>query len=154
DISRGRPDFQRENSDRKALTRAARYLVWLIRLPPIESRFILSKCCDSPMPYRQTENVTRKLAARHTAILTAAREAAAEGGMAAVQSARAADRAGIAPGTVYRFFPAKTELVAELVRALAEQEVAALAQAARAAPGPLSALAAAIASFAARALIQ
>ena len=75
------------------------------------------------MPYRQTENVARKLAARHAAILTAARDAAAEGGMAAVQIAPVAARAGIATGTVYRYFPAKTELVAELVRALAEREV-------------------------------
>ena len=74
--------------------------------------------------------------------------------MAAVQIAPVAERAGIATGTVYRYFPAKTELVAELVRALAEQEVAALAEAARAAPGPLSALAAAFATFAARALAQ
>jgi AcrR family transcriptional regulator len=106
------------------------------------------------MPYRQTENVARKLAARHVAILTAARDAAAEGGMAAVQIAPVAERAGIATGTVYRYFPAKTELVAELVKALAEREVAALAEAARAAPGPLSALAAAFATFAARALAQ
>src|SRR5207302_227309 len=39
------------------------------------------------MPYRRTANVVRKLAARHDAILAAACEAAAEGGMAAVQIA-------------------------------------------------------------------
>ncbi len=104
--------------------------------------------------YRQTENVVRKLAARHTAILAAARAAAAEGGMAAVQIAPVAERAGIATGTVYRYFPAKTDLIAELVNALAAQEVAALSEAARAAPGPLSALAAVFASFATRALAQ
>ncbi len=103
------------------------------------------------MPYRQTENVARKLAARYEAILTAARAAAAEGGMAAVQIAPVAERAGIATGTVYRYFPAKTELVAELVKVLAAREVAALSEAARAAPGPLSALTAAFATFAARA---
>src|SRR5215472_11913941 len=92
------------------------------------------------MPYRRTANVIRKLAARHDAILAAACEAAAEGGMAAVQIAPVAARAGIATGTVYRYFPSKTELVA------------ALAAAAKAAPGPLSALAAAISAFAARAL--
>ena len=36
------------------------------------------------MPYRRTENVTRRLAARREAILAAARQAASEGGMAAV----------------------------------------------------------------------
>jgi AcrR family transcriptional regulator len=106
------------------------------------------------MPYRRTENVARKLEARHDAILTAARELAAEGGMAAVQIAPVAQRAGIAAGTVYRYFPSKTELVAALVEALSAAEIEALQRAADAAPGPLSALAAVIATFAARALRQ
>ena len=88
------------------------------------------------MPYRRTANVVRKLAARHDAILAAACEAAAEGGMAAVQIAPVAARAGIATGTVYRYFPSKTELVAALVAALCEREVGALEGAAKAAPGP------------------
>src|SRR6478752_4683 len=104
------------------------------------------------MPYRQTENVVRRLAARRDAILTAAGDAAAEGGMAAVQMAPVAARAGIAAGTVYRYFPAKTDLVAALVAAFSARELAALERAAKAAPGPLSALAAAITTFAARAL--
>jgi AcrR family transcriptional regulator len=104
------------------------------------------------MPYRRTENVRRKLAARHDAILTAARALASEGGIAAVQIAPVAERAGIAAGTVYRYFPSKTELVEELVMALAQSEIAALSKAADAAPGPLSALAAAVATFGARAL--
>jgi AcrR family transcriptional regulator len=104
------------------------------------------------MPYRRTENVTRKLAARHGAIMGAARALAAEGGMAAVQIAAVAGRAGIAAGTVYRYFPAKTDLIAALVAAQAAAEIAALDRAADAAPGPLSALAAAIVTFAARAL--
>src|SRR5229473_3553696 len=62
------------------------------------------------MPYRQTENVARKLAARHEAILAAACEAAAAGGMAAVQIAPVAERAGVASGTVYRYFPSETEV--------------------------------------------
>ncbi|MFZ0610133.1 MAG: TetR/AcrR family transcriptional regulator, partial [Xanthobacteraceae bacterium] len=37
------------------------------------------------MPYRRTEKVVRRLAARHAAIIAAARDAASEGGMAAVQ---------------------------------------------------------------------
>jgi AcrR family transcriptional regulator len=104
------------------------------------------------MPYRQTENVVRKLAARHDAILAAARDLAAEGGMAAVQIAPVAARAGVAAGTVYRYFPSKTDLVAALVAALSQLELATLEGAANAAPGPLSALAAAITTFAARSL--
>jgi AcrR family transcriptional regulator len=103
------------------------------------------------MPYRRTENVTRRLAARHAAIIAAAREAANEGGMAAVQIAPVAQRAGIAAGTVYRYFPGKTDLVAALLAEISAGEIAALRRAADVAPGPLSALSAAIITFAARA---
>lgn len=104
------------------------------------------------MAYRRTEKVVRRLAARHDAILSAARAAAAEGGMAAVHIAPVAERAGIAAGTVYRYFPAKTDLVAELVARISGQELSAMRAASDAAPGPLSALAAAIVTCAARAL--
>jgi AcrR family transcriptional regulator len=104
------------------------------------------------MPYRRTENVSRRLAARHAAIIAAARQVASEGGMAAVQIAPVADRAGVAAGTVYRYFPAKTDLVATLIAQISEREIAVLRRAAAAAPGPLSAIAAAITTFAARAL--
>jgi AcrR family transcriptional regulator len=106
------------------------------------------------MPYRRTENVVRRLAEREEAILAAATALAAEGGMAAVQIAAVAAQAGIAAGTVYRYFPSKTDLIAELVAAVAGRELSAMAAAADAAPGPLSALAAAIATFAARALSE
>ena len=104
------------------------------------------------MPYRRTENVSRRLAARHAAIIAAARQVASEGGMAAVQIAPVADRAGVAAGTVYRYFPAKADLVATLIAQISEREIAVLRRAAAAAPGPLSAIAAAITTFAARAL--
>jgi AcrR family transcriptional regulator len=104
------------------------------------------------MPYRRTDNVVRRLAARHAAIIAAARVAASEGGMAAVQIVPVAARAGIAAGTVYRYFPGKTDLVAALLAEIAEREIAALRKAAGVAPGPLSALAAAIMTFVARAL--
>jgi AcrR family transcriptional regulator len=104
------------------------------------------------MPYRRTENVVRRLAAREQAILDAAGTLAAEGGLAAVQIAAVAERTAIAAGTVYRYFPAKTDLIAELIAAHAARELAAMRAAADDAPGPLSALAACIATFAARAL--
>ena len=106
------------------------------------------------MAYRRTENVVRRLAAREDAILAAATTIAGEGGMEAVQMAAVAERAGVAAGTLYRYFPSKTELVAELVAAVAARELAAMREAANAAPGPLSALAACIATFAARALSE
>jgi AcrR family transcriptional regulator len=104
------------------------------------------------MPYRRTENVMRRLAARHDAIIAAARDAASEGGMAAVQIVPVAQRAGIAAGTVYRYFPAKTDLVAALLAETSKREIGALRRAADGAPGPLSALAASIMTFAARIL--
>jgi AcrR family transcriptional regulator len=106
------------------------------------------------MPYRRTENVTRRLAARHAAIVAAAQEAASEGGMAAVQIAPVAMRAGIAAGTVYRYFPGKIDLMVALLADLSEREIMALRRATAAAPGPLSSLSAAIMTFAARALRQ
>jgi AcrR family transcriptional regulator len=104
------------------------------------------------MPYRRTESVVRRLAEREQTILDAARSIAAESGMGAVQIAAVAQRADIAAGTVYRYFPSKADLIAELISVTAERELAAIRAAADAAPGPLSALAACIATFAARAL--
>lgn len=104
------------------------------------------------MPYRRTENVARRLAARHAAIIAAARQAASEGGMAAVQIAPVALKAGIATGTVYRYFPGKLDLMAALLAEISASEVAGLRSAAAAAPGPLSALSAAIMTFATWAL--
>ena len=88
------------------------------------------------MPYRRTENVERRLAARHAAIVAAAREAASEGGMAAVQIASVARRAGIAAGTVYRYFPGKTDLIAAVLAEISEREIGALRRAAANGPGP------------------
>src|SRR3954469_13334693 len=104
------------------------------------------------MPYRRTENVVRRLGAREQAILDAASPLASENAMGAVQIVAVAARAGIAAGTVYRYFPSKIDLVAALIGALAEREFAVMRAAGDSAPGPLSALAATIATFAARAI--
>jgi len=101
------------------------------------------------MAYRRTERQTARLAGRYEAIIGAARTLASESGLAAVQIIPVAERAGIAAGTVYRYFPSKDDLVAALVAATAEREIAAIRGAAAAAPGALSGLAAAIMAFAA-----
>jgi AcrR family transcriptional regulator len=121
-------------------------------LPRIVNRGSVIIAFLDPMPYRRTEKVERRLAARHAAIMAAAREAATEGGMAAVQIAAVAQRAGIAAGTVYRYFPGKTDLIAAVFAEISEREIGALRRAAANAPGPLSALACVIMRFAARAL--
>jgi len=95
------------------------------------------------MVYRRTHQVVRRLAARRSAILAAARDAAADGGMAAVQIAPVAIRANVAAGTVYRYFPSKADLISELIAEVSRDELAAIRRAADAAPGPSSALAAA-----------
>jgi AcrR family transcriptional regulator len=106
------------------------------------------------MVYRRTHQVVKRLAARRSAILSAARDAAAEGGMSAVQIAPVAVRANVAAGTVYRYFPSTTDLVAELVAVVAARELDAMRAAAAAAPGPLSALAAAVSTVAVHVLSQ
>jgi AcrR family transcriptional regulator len=99
------------------------------------------------MAYRRTERESVRLAARYDAIIRAARALASESGLRAVQIAPVAERAGVAAGTVYRYFPSKEDLVAAVVSHTAEREVAAIRAAAAAAPGVLSGLAAALMAF-------
>lgn len=106
------------------------------------------------MAYRRTERIEQRLRARHDALVAAARAIAAEQGLDAVQIAPVAERAGVASGTVYRYFESKSVLVAALVADVSRRELDAIRTAAEAAPGPLSALAAAYVTFAARALRQ
>lgn len=104
------------------------------------------------MAYRRTERVNKRLAARRSDIILAARDVAAEKGLAAVQIAPVAERASIAAGTVYRYFPGKADLVAAVLADVKETELTAIRAAAEQAPGPLSALAAAVVIFAGRAV--
>ena len=72
---------------------------------------------------------------------------------------RGADRAGsvranVAAGTVYRYFPSKAELISELIADVSRDELAAIRRAADAAPGPSSALAAAVTTVAVHVLSQ
>jgi AcrR family transcriptional regulator len=106
------------------------------------------------MVYRRTHQVVKRLAARRSAILAAARDAAADGGMAAVQIAPVAIRANVAAGTVYRYFPSKADLISELIAEVSRDELAAIRRAADAAPGPSSALAAAVTTVAVHVLSQ
>jgi AcrR family transcriptional regulator len=108
----------------------------------------------SAMVYRRTHQVVKRLAARRSAILAAARKAAVEGGMAAVQIAPVAIRANVAAGTVYRYFPSKSELISELIADVSRDELAAIRRAADAAPGPSSALAAAVTTVAVHVMSQ
>src|SRR6202012_5595052 len=74
--------------------------------------------------------------------------------MAAVQIAPVAVRASVAAGTVYRYFPSKADLISELIAEGSRDELAAIRRAADAAPGPSSALAAAVSTVAVHVLSQ
>lgn len=106
------------------------------------------------MVYRRTDQVQRRLNARRKTIIDAARQEALEGGLNAVQIAPVARRANIAAGTVYRYFPSKNELITELIVEVSRAQLAAVQQAANDAPGPLSALAAAVTTIAVHVLEQ
>jgi AcrR family transcriptional regulator len=78
------------------------------------------------MPYRPTPRTeARKLRSRE-AILSAALEQVAEGGYRSASIHAIAARAGVATGTVYRYFPSKSELFAEVFERASRRELAVL----------------------------
>jgi AcrR family transcriptional regulator len=103
--------------------------------------------------YRATERTEARRRAVRERIVAAARELIAHGGYAEAQVAAVADRAGVATGTVYRHFPSKADLFAEVFRRASQREVDALARAAAEAEGGAAAsIDAAVETFARRAL--
>ncbi|QNN56240.1 TetR/AcrR family transcriptional regulator [Diaphorobacter ruginosibacter] len=75
------------------------------------------------MAYRQTPAVEARLLDNRTRILQAARALVSEGGWQEAQVANVAATAGIATGTVYRYFPSKAELFAEVLSRVSQREV-------------------------------
>jgi AcrR family transcriptional regulator len=107
----------------------------------------------APMAYRTTERTEARRAETRRRITTAARELIAEGGYVAAQVAPVAERAGVAVGTVYRYFPSKSDLFAEVFREASQHEVDAMRAAMEGVPGPASnRVAVGIETFARRAL--
>jgi AcrR family transcriptional regulator len=103
--------------------------------------------------YRPTERTEARKAAVRERIAAGARELIASGGYGAASVSAVADRAGVATGTVYRYFPSKSDLFAEVFREASQREVDAMAAAARASGGPATQrIAAGIETFARRAL--
>ena len=82
------------------------------------------------MPYRPTERTEARKAATRERIVTASRELIAHGGYAEAQVAAVAARADVATGTVYRHFPSKADLFAEVFRSASQHEVDAVVEAA------------------------
>jgi AcrR family transcriptional regulator len=103
--------------------------------------------------YRPTERTEARKAEVRAGIVAAARRLIARGGYAEAQVAAVAADAGVATGTLYRHFPSKSELFAEVFRDASQREVDAMAAAA--AEGAASAterIAAGVETFARRAL--
>src|SRR3954469_14061305 len=75
------------------------------------------------MPYRPTERTRARLAATRERIVSAALTQLAEGGYASASVVAVARRAGVATGSVYRHFPSKGDMFAEVFRRAAQREV-------------------------------
>jgi AcrR family transcriptional regulator len=104
------------------------------------------------MVYRRTERVEARLADNRAKILQAARRLVAEGGFQEAQIASIASLAGVAVGTVYRYFPTKADLFAQIVRAVSQREIDVLREIADSGGPASERLAAAGHAFASRAL--
>ncbi|HEX4110792.1 MAG TPA: TetR/AcrR family transcriptional regulator [Solirubrobacteraceae bacterium] len=104
------------------------------------------------MAYRRTERTEARLAQTRERVLRSAHELIATGGYRAAGVAAVAARADVATGTVYRHFPGKAELFAEVFRRASQREVDAVTQASTG-EGPVQErMAAAVETFARRAL--
>ncbi|MBI2383900.1 MAG: TetR/AcrR family transcriptional regulator [Gammaproteobacteria bacterium] len=104
------------------------------------------------MAYRETEKVRSRKDAVRRRILEAVRGRLAAGGFSAATMSRLARDAGIATGTLYRYFPDRAELFAEAFRVYTQREVDNFVQAAAAGASCAGRLANAVRSFAERAI--
>jgi AcrR family transcriptional regulator len=104
------------------------------------------------MPYRPTPRTEARREQQRERIVVAAHDLIAHGGYRAAPVAKVAQQAQIATGSVYRHFPSKAELFAEVFRRASQREVDAMAQAAQG-EGPVAQrLAAGVELWARRAL--
>lgn len=90
------------------------------------------------MAYRRTAAVQERLDATRSRIVDAAHDLVAEHGYAGCSVALVAESAQVATGSVYRHFPDKAALFAEVFHTSTQREVDAVAAAA-AGPGPVAA---------------
>jgi AcrR family transcriptional regulator len=104
------------------------------------------------MAYRQTEKTAQRQSEKRARILRGARDLVAEGGWAAAQVDAVASKSGVATGTVYRYWPSKAALSAEIVASVSAREVSVVRAIVESDGTPVERLESAIRTFAARAL--
>lgn len=74
------------------------------------------------MVYRRTEQVARRAQTKRSTIVQAAQNCVASGGFASATVRTIAESSDVASGTVYRYFPSREELLAEVFRSFALRE--------------------------------
>jgi AcrR family transcriptional regulator len=104
------------------------------------------------MVYRRTPAVVVRLEDNRARILEAARGLVAEGGWRHAQVAAVAAKAGLATGTVYRYFPSKADLFAEVLANVSRRERDVVAAIVDGDGTPASRLKGAVKAFTSRAL--
>jgi AcrR family transcriptional regulator len=105
------------------------------------------------MPYRETAQTRARRDAVRERIVQAARDQVAEGGYASASVQAVARRAHVATGSVYRHFPSKADLFAEVFRRASQRELdVVVALTANEEIAPQERIAAAAEAFARRAL--
>jgi AcrR family transcriptional regulator len=104
------------------------------------------------MAYRRSAATQERLDAVRDGIVSAALRLIAQRGYAGCSIARVAEAAGVATGTVYKHFPSKGALFAEAFRVATSREVDAVSEAAAKPGSRQERVAAAVESFARRAL--
>lgn len=104
------------------------------------------------MPYRPTPRTEARRAATRDRILRAGLAQVAEGGYSSASVHAVAARAGVAVGSVYRHFPSKSELFAEVFRRAAQRELDVVAGIAATTGSAAERIAAAAEAFSRRAL--
>lgn len=103
------------------------------------------------MAYRETEKTRQNRESRYESILEAALQITAHKGFSGTTIAAIARQAGVATGSVYRYFPGKAELLSEVFRLASGREVERVKAALEGDGSPSDRLATAVREFAWRA---
>jgi AcrR family transcriptional regulator len=104
------------------------------------------------MPYRPTEKTEARRLATRERIVAAALARVARGGYASAGVQAVATEAGVAVGTVYRHFPSKGDLFAEVFRRASQRELDVVVEVTETALSPSERIGAAVEAFCRRAL--